>query len=140
MIMMKDNTNLTQLWQAWPIAGPWHLLPLSGGTNNLVWRVETADGERYVLHLFPDLSQLSRRRYEAALLSALSHIDLPFRLPLPIKTHNGEDIASIEHGAETLAFAILSPFLPGERPDRNDPTLAFSGGVAMSVLDNTLVS
>jgi homoserine kinase type II len=140
MIMMKDNINLAQLWQAWPIAGPWHLSPLSGGTNNLVWRVETADGERYVLHLFPDLSQLSRRCYEAALLRVLSNIDLPFRLPLPIKTHNGEDIAFLEHGAETLAFAILSPFLPAERPDRNDLTLVLPGGVAMAALDNTLAS
>ncbi|HEY5001876.1 MAG TPA: phosphotransferase [Ktedonobacteraceae bacterium] len=131
---------MAQLWQAWPIAGPWHLSPLSGGTNNLVWRVETADRECYVLHLFPDLSQLPRRRYEAALLSALSNIDLPFRLPLPIKTHTGEDIAFLEHEAKTLAFAILSSFLPGERPDRNDPTLILPGGVAMAVLDNTLAS
>ncbi len=140
MTMMKDNINLAQLWQVWPIAGPWHLSHISSGTNNLVWRAEATDGEHYVLHLFPDLSQLPRRRYEATLLSALSNIDLPFRLPLPIKTHNGEDIAFIEHEAETLAFAILSPLLPGEHPDRNDPTLAFSGGVAMAVLDNTLAS
>jgi homoserine kinase type II len=140
MIMMKDNIDLTQLWQAWPIAGPWSLLPLSGGTNNLVWRAEAADGERYVLHLFPDLTQFPRMSYEAALLRDLSNIDLPFRLPLPIKTHNGEDIAFLEHKAETLAFAILSPFLPGERPDRNDPALAQSGGTAMAVLDNALVA
>lgn len=140
MTMMKDNMNLAHLWQAWPIAGPWHLSPLSGGTNNLVWRVETSDRKRYVLHLFLDLSQLSRRRYEVALLSALSNIDLPFRLPLPIKTHKGEDIAFFEYGAEAQAFAILSPFLSGERPDRNDPTLASSGGVAMAVLDNALAS
>ena len=140
MTMMKDNINLAQSWQAWPISGPWHLSPLSGGTNNLVWRAEATDGERYVLHLFPDLSQLPRRRYEAALLSALSIIDLPFRVPLPIKTRNGEDIAFIEHEAETLAFAILSPLLPGEHPDRNDPALAQSGGTAMAVLDNALVA
>jgi homoserine kinase type II len=140
MTMMKDNINLAQLWQAWPIAGPWHLSPLSGGTNNLVWHAEATAGERYVLHLFPDLSQLPRRRYEATLLSALSNVDLPFRVPLPIKTRNGEDIAFLEHEVETLAFAILSPLLPGEHPDRNDPTLAFSGGVAMAVLDNTLAS
>jgi hypothetical protein len=28
--------DLAQLWQAWPIAEPWTLSPLSGGTNNLV--------------------------------------------------------------------------------------------------------
>jgi homoserine kinase type II len=135
MTMMKDNMNLAHLWQAWPIAGPWHLSPLSGGTNNLVWSVETSDGERYVLHLFPDLTQFPRLDYETALLRALSSRDLPFRLPLPIKTHKGEDITFLES-----AFAILSPFLPGKHPDRNDPTLASSGGVAMAALDNALVS
>ncbi len=51
MLMMKDTMDLAQLWEAWPIAGPWRLTPLSGGTNNLVWCAETANGERYVLRL-----------------------------------------------------------------------------------------
>src|SRR2546421_4128329 len=114
--MMKDTMNLAQLWRAWPIAGPWRLSPLSGGTNNLVWRAETADGERYVLRLFPDLTQLPRLRYEAALLSTLSNENLPFRLPLPIRTHSGESVAFLEQEEETLAFATLSPFLPGSAP------------------------
>jgi Phosphotransferase enzyme family len=71
--------DLTQLWQVWSIAGPWHLTPLSGGTNNLVWRAETSDGENYVLRLFPELSQLPRLRYEAALLLALSDLELPMQ-------------------------------------------------------------
>ncbi len=70
MAMMKYKMDLAQLWQAWPIAGPWRLSPLAGGTNNLVWRGETADGEFYVLRLFPDLTQLPRLRYEVALLRA----------------------------------------------------------------------
>ncbi len=133
---MKDTMNLAQLWEAWPIAGPWRLTPLSGGTNNLVWRAETADGERYVLRLFPDLSQLPRLRYEAALLRALSNVDLPFRLPLPIRTHSGESFAFLEQSA----FAILALFLLGERPDRNNPTLAPPAGAAMAALDNALVA
>src|ERR1700692_3721111 len=90
---MRDKMGLSQLWQVWPVAGPWHLTPLSGGTNNLVWRAETADGERYVLRMFPDLTRLPRLRYEAALLLALSDVELPFRLPLPIRTHSGGSIA-----------------------------------------------
>ncbi len=130
--------DLAHLWQAWPIGGPWHLTPLSGGTNNLVWRAETADGERYVLRLFPDLTQLPRLRYEAALLLALSNVDLPFRLPVPIMTHNAESVAFLEQ--ETRTFAILSPFLPGERPNRNDLLLAPPAGTAMAVLDNALAA
>src|SRR5205085_7046303 len=105
MSMMKDTMNLAQLWRAWPIAGPWRLSPLSGGTNNLVWLVETADGERYVLRLFPDFSELPRLRYEGALLRALSNRNLPFRLPLPIRTHSGESVAFLEEGTGRSAFA-----------------------------------
>jgi Ser/Thr protein kinase RdoA (MazF antagonist) len=138
--MMKDTMNLAQLWEMWPIAGPWRLAPLSGGTNNLVWRAETVDGESYVLRVFHDLTQLPRLRYEAALLGALSNVDMPFLLPVPIETHSGESIAFFEQEEKTLAFAILSPFLPGERPDRNDPSLAMPAGAALAVLDNALAA
>jgi homoserine kinase type II len=138
--MMKDAMSLAQIGQAWPIAAPWRLSPLSGGTNTLVWLAETADGERYVLRLFPDLTQLPRLRYEAALLRALSHLELPFRLPLPLMTHSGESVAFLEQEAETLACAILSPFLPGERPDRDDPALAPPAGAALAALDNALAA
>lgn len=132
--------DLAQLWRAWPIAGPWHLSPLSGGTNNLVWRAEAADGENYVLRVFSDLTRLPRLRYEAALLLALSNADLPFLLPVPIMTHNGESIAFLEQKAGTQAFATLSPLLPGVRPDRNDLSLAPPAGAAMAVLDNALAA
>ena len=133
--------DLTHLWQAWPIAGPWSLSPLSGGTNNMVWRADTASGERYVLRLFPDLAQLPRLHYEAALLQALSSANLPFRLPLPIMTRDGKSVALLEQEeAETQAFASLSPFLPGKRPDRNDLALAPPAGAAMAILDNALAA
>jgi Ser/Thr protein kinase RdoA (MazF antagonist) len=132
--------DLASLWQAWPIAGPWHLAPLSGGTNNQVWCAQTADGKRYALRLVPDLTQQARLRSEAALLSALSKEHLPFRLPLPIPTHSGEPVATLSHGTETLAFAILSPFLPGELPNHNDPTLGPPAGAALAALDNALAA
>ena len=132
--------DLAHLWQAWPIVGPWRLSSLSGGTNNLVWRADTAGGESYVLRVFPDLTQLPRLHYEAALLLALSSTDLPFRLPVPIMTHNTESIALLEQEEGIQAFATLSPFLPGERPDRNDLSLAPPAGTAMAVLDKALAA
>lgn len=137
---MQDTWNLAHLWQAWPIAGPWRLSPLSGGTNNLVWLAESADGKRYVLRLFPNLTQLPRLHYEAALLGALSNRDLPFRLPLPIRTLSGESVAFLEQGAEKAAFAILSSFLSGKHPDRNDLSLAPPAAAAMAALDNALAT
>ncbi len=45
--------DVSSLWMAWPIVGPCSLFPLSGGKNNLVWRVETADEHSYVLRISP---------------------------------------------------------------------------------------
>ena len=101
-------------------------------------RVE--DGEAQELRLFPDLSQLPRLRYEAALLEALSNAGLPFRLPLPIRTHSGESVAFLEQEAETSAFASLSPFLQGKHPDRNDPSLAPPAAAALAALDKALAA
>jgi hypothetical protein len=67
---------------------------------------------------------------EAALLRALSNVDLPFRLSLPIRTQSGDSVAFLEQDSKMLAFATLSPFLPGKRPDRNDPSLASPAGTA----------
>jgi Ser/Thr protein kinase RdoA (MazF antagonist) len=92
------------------------------------------------LRLFPDLTQLPRLRYETALLSALSESALPFHLPLPVPTHSGERIAFLEQEAETLAFAILSPWLRGSHPDRNDAALAPPAAAAMAALDNALLT
>jgi len=132
--------DLAQLWQLWPIAGPWRLTSLAGGTNNLVWRADTAGGERYVLRVFADLTELARLRYEAALLLALSNAGLPFRLPVPIMTCSGESLAFLEQEAGVQTFATLSPFLPGKRPNRNDISLAPPAGAAMAALDNALAA
>ena len=60
--------DISNLWTSWPICGPWHIFPLSGGTNNSVWRADAADGQAYVLRLSPDLTRIPRIRYEAQLL------------------------------------------------------------------------
>jgi hypothetical protein len=77
---------------------------------------------------------------EAALLRALSNVDLPFRLSLPIRTQSGDSVAFLEQDSKMLAFATLSPFLPGKRPDRNDPSLASPAGTALAMLDNALAT
>jgi len=37
--------NVLNLWEAWPVRGPWHLSPFLGGKNNRVWLGEAADGQ-----------------------------------------------------------------------------------------------
>src|SRR6266581_5539822 len=115
---MRYKMDVSNLWIAWPIAGPWYISPLTGGTNNLVWRADAADGQSYVLRLSHDLPSIPRIRYEAELLQALSYKNLPFRLPLPLKANNGDIIVFFEQEQGTASFATLFPLLPGKLQDR----------------------
>jgi len=138
--MEKYKVTLSNLWTAWPIAGPWHLFPLHGGTNNHVWRVVTADEQSYVLRLLPDATHIPRIRYEAALLRALSDKQLPFLLPLPLQSNNGDIIVPCEQETGASTIATLSPFLPGCLPDRNDHTYVSQAATTLALLDNALAT
>src|SRR5271165_5777299 len=94
-ISMREFVNLSDVRKAWPFSGPWVLTPLQGGTNNRVWRVETDDGQRFVLHVYPDAAAIPRIRYENDLLQTLSTFLLPFHLPLPVKTTTAEIFAQL---------------------------------------------
>src|SRR5260370_36240523 len=139
-----DVSNLSNLWTAWPVSGPSRISTLLGGTNNLVWRADATDGQSYVLRLSPDLTHISRIRYESALLQALSDKDLPFRLPLPLRANSGDIIVRFEQEQGTAALATLSPLLPGKlqdrSPERNDLLIASHAGSTLALLDNALAS
>lgn len=136
--------DIANLWTAWPIAGPWHTSPLHGGTNNVVWRADAADGQSYVLRLSPDLTRIPRARYEAELLQALSDRGLPFRLPLFLRAHSGDVIVPFEQKQGTPAFATLHPLLPGKLydrpPERNDLPTAAHAGSTLALLDTALAT
>lgn len=136
--------NISNLWTAWPIPGPWRISPLPGGTNNCIWRADGADNQSYVLRLSSDLTHIPRIRYEARLLQALSEKDLPFRLPLPLRANSGDIIVLFEQEQGTTALATLCPLLPGNLsdlpPGRNDPLSASHAGSILALLDNTLAT
>lgn len=138
--MVQYAVDVSNLWKAWPVEGPWYISPLAGGTNNLVWRVETADGQFYVLRLSTDISSIPRIRYEAALLHALSDKQLPFLLQLPLRANNGDIIVLFEQETGTQALAILYPLLPGILPERNDHSIASTAGSTLALLDTALAT
>jgi homoserine kinase type II len=133
-----NGMNVSNLWTAWPVAGPWHLFQLAGGTNNFTWRAETADGQSYVLRLSFDMNHIPRIHYEAALLEALSGKQLPFLLPLPLRATSGDIIVLFEQEKGTPALATLYPLLPGGPPERNDPINASKAGSTLALLDGAL--
>ncbi len=132
--------NMSNLWEAWPIVGPWRLSPFSGGTNKSTWRADTVDGKSYVLRLITNSSSIPHVLYEAKLLEALSDKRPPFLLPLPLKTHQGEIVTSFEQEIGVSAFAMLSHLLPGHVPERDDITIATHAATTLAWLDHALVA
>jgi homoserine kinase type II len=133
--------DVSNLWTAWPISGPWHISSLHGGTNNDMWRAETVDGQSYVLRLSTDLSRAPRMRYEAKLLQALSEQELPFRLPVPLTATSGDTIVRFEEERGTEVLATLSPLLPGRSYDYSNGLLPISHAArALALLDQALAT
>ena len=133
---------MDSLWTAWPISGPWHLSPLVGGKNNLIWRAETADRQLYVLRVVPDANQIPRLHYEAALLQALHAQGLPFQLPIPLKARNGDSVVPFEQEDGSIALATLCHLLPGRLTDYDEITLsgATNAAEALATLDLALAN
>jgi homoserine kinase type II len=138
------SMDVSNLWTAWPICGPWRLFPLPGGTNNVVWRAETADGQSYVLRLSPDLSRAPRMRSEAWLLQALEEKGLPFCLPVPLRTTGGERVVHVAPEQEAGFLATLTPLLPGSLhdrpPQRHDLQVAAQAARTLALLDQALAT
>jgi homoserine kinase type II len=132
--------NVSELLTAWPMRDAVHIEPIQQGINNHVWRVDAADGQRYVLRVLPGSGDLPRVRFEATLLDALSEKPLPFRLPLPLKSNSGDIVVSFERETGSSTIATLHPFLPGSKPDRNDSTRAAQAGTALAMLDTALAA
>lgn len=136
----KMPGNLSELVAAWLIKEPVQIEPLQQGTNNHVWRIDAVDGQSYVLRVLPGSEGLSRVRTEAMLLDALSKQQLQFRLPVLLKARNGDIVVPFEQETGASTMATLHPFLPGSKPDRNDPGRAEQAGAALAMLDNALAA
>ncbi len=129
--------DLTNLWQHWPMPGPWQIRPLAGGTNNLIQLVEMPDAGRAVLRIYQNHADLKRLRYEHAVLARVQAAGLPFQVPAPIPTRSGETFVRLP-GEDGEVLAVLSRFLPGAPPDREHLEQARAAGQALAILERAL--
>lgn len=134
-----NTPDPSYLLNNWPIAAPFTLAPLAGGTNNQTWSVRAADESLYVLRLISGTADLPRLQYENALLAALQSKSLPFALPRPLPASGGESFVLVERDGMEPAIVVLTPFLPGRIPERNAANIALAGE-ALAQLDTALAS
>lgn len=135
--MSSPATLLSAARVAWPLPEPWRITPLSGGTNNVVERVETPAGS-FVLRRYGNHTNPARLVFEHDVLAGLARQGLPFAVPLPRATVTSATYAILPapDGAPTLA--TLTPLIPGAPPDRADLDLARLAGEALAQLDVAL--
>jgi homoserine kinase type II len=124
--------DLIVLERAWGIAGPWRAELLTRGTNNLVQRVATPTGS-YVLRVYSNTTDAARLRFERDVLAQLTEARLPFALPTPLSTLDGAYFLDVKT-EQGQALATLTPFIPGQPPDRDNLDQATSAGVALGRL------
>jgi len=134
--------ELASLQDAWPQTGAWLAQPhpLTRGTNNLMYRVEAAQGA-FALRISGKHVDMRRLRFEHDILSQLDAAGLPFALPTPLLTAQGDLAARVEpteDAAGEPALATLTPLIAGEHPQRDDLAQAVGAGEALGLLDDAL--
>jgi homoserine kinase type II len=123
--------------QQWSLPEPWSFDLASAGVNNTSLFVGTPAG-RYILRLYAQGDPASVR-YEHGLLAALTLTDLPFVVPLPVPTRDGQTFTRVALG-ESEVLASLTPVLPGTHPDPNNLRHVRVAGVALARLGQALAS
>jgi homoserine kinase type II len=122
----------------WPMTPSARLTPLTGGVNNLVFRVETAASPPRILRVYRNHADVDRVRHEVALRAAAS----PFAVPTPLATHTGALIHTLQLENDPLAdaLAVLWTEVAWTHPDPADHGQAEAAGVALGLLDTALAA
>lgn len=141
---MTARPDAGQLCLNWPFLGPPETLtltPMTGGTNNTLYRVTSVvpGAPAYALRLAAPHHDERHMRLEYSVLTALERQGLPFAVPTPILTADGAPWASLalaNHPTRTS----LTRQIRGVRPAPSDLALTVSCGEAIGALDGALAS
>ena len=128
---MRDDSSPAALLPLWGLPPNARLTRPDQGTNNQTFLVQHGD-ERFVLRVSQSVSA-RQVRVEHRILGRLRGAGLPFEVPEPVPTAEGETVIETAAGPVTLCR-----WIPGVRPDLEDvPTLERFGRAA-GMLDNAL--
>jgi len=115
----------------WPIAAT-AIRRSEHGLNNDSYFVTAREGE-FVARVYRNTADPARVRDEHDLLARLAQQELPFRVPVPLKTSDGDTLAVLET-ADGPRLASLSERIPGEPAPLDVPNARLAGR-ALAQLD-----
>ena len=120
--------------RAWPIT-PTSIDRAPHGFNNETYFVDAREGQ-FVLRVYRSTAEVGRVHDEHDLLGALALQELPFAVPTPMPTREGDTVAVLE-GADGPRLATLFTRIPGS-PAEKTPRHARLGGRALAQVDLVL--
>lgn len=93
--------------------------PTTGGVNNVVNYVQTADGKRYILRIYNNGKKSEKVRVEHEILRQLGQQTLSFAVPRPLPARDGSGATHVllSSGDEACVFDII----PGDLAKTTSP-------------------
>ena len=134
-----ESRDTAAVTLAWPHLTPYRTRPLTRGANNTAYLIDGNAG-RFVLRMYRNHADVARLSAEFEILRALQQAPLPFAIPAPIATVDGQlyiEYSDAQHGDR---LAALFPLLPGKLPNRHDAVLAHAAGEALGQLQQALAN
>lgn len=126
-----------QLLQCYGIKEGWKLIEGQSGWNNTTRFVE-AGGERWVLRIYETHRDADKIRFEHEILLRLNELELPYRIPMPVRCEDGSTLVQLTDGTDRLA--CLFTYIEGRRPeaDGNNDGIVHAIGKAAGQLSRAL--
>ncbi len=130
---LPDERALLQTVAAhYEITTPLTIFPIAAGSNNQIIGVRSGTNA-YALKTIVAPHSLALLQQEQTLLQWLANQPLPFAVPAPLPTKQGELLLRVENG-----YLLLMPLLPGTPPDWRQPHQITHVGAALSTLHQAL--
>jgi len=132
-----DELMAGRVLGAWDIPTPSTLAPSQRGTNNVSWRIESAQG-CYILRLYQNTADARRIGDEHRLLRWLRHAGLSFAVPCPVPARSHAPLIAMEEENGREGWAALFPVIPGHHALAPAPAETRAAGAALGELDAAL--
>lgn len=127
--MREERTIIDKVLTRLFPSGGWSVQTGASGMNNTT-RFVMVQGQRYVLRIYETHRDASKVKYEHSILLALQEVSLPFRIPKPVRSPEGDTILRLEDGK----LAALFHFMEGVNPTFEELPQLYSFGRTTSQL------
>lgn len=129
-----DTNELDRMLGFYFPDGGWQWIEMQGSGMNNTTRFVEASGERYVLRVYETHRDAEKVLYEHAVLTGLAESDLPFKIPLPVRSSEGQTVVRTSDGK----LAALFRYIEGRTPSLSERAALRSFGGCIARLSTAM--